>query len=114
MMETNDVRKALTGKALDPHRQLRGDQVQGDMHWIREIRRVGVGGKDVTAEDRGKSGYNRGVALRVAWCGLEAQSGKSSRGIGGRKGAAKLTHNRAVVTCADCIEAEYKHNESGE
>lgn len=104
---TDDVRKILTGKALDPHRQLRGDQVEGDMHWIREIRRVGVGGKDVTAEDRGKSGYNRGAALRVAWCGLEAQSGKQGVKVG------KMTHNRAVVTCVDCIEAEYKHNESG-
>lgn len=74
--------------------QVRAADVPGDMHFIREVRRVGRGGKPVGAEDRGRSGYNRGTPLMVAWCGVEA---------GTARGSIKMTYNRAVVSCDGCL-----------
>lgn len=95
-------------------RQMRASEVQGDMHWLREIQRVGSGKNgEVVAEDRGKSGYAKGAALRVAWCGTQGEAGAKFGGGGG--GGGKMTYNRALVTCDDCVEAEglYRAAEQG-
>lgn len=111
------------GIGPDDGRLMRAAEVPGDMHWIREIARAGTGdiGVDglrmVTAEDRGKSGYNRGTAVRIAWCGVSSEAGRvGGRGVRGvGSGVMKMTHNMGIVTCQNCIEAEglYRAAEGG-
>lgn len=116
------LRGSLVGKALDPSRPMTARELQGDMHWMREVRRQGSGRRnddtglrEITAEDRGKSGHNRGVAVRIAWCGAESEATIQSGWAADKARAGsrlKMTQNRGIVTCADCIEAELKHHES--
>jgi hypothetical protein len=119
--EPKGLRGSLVGKALDPSRPLTARELEGDMHWMKEVRRQGSGRRnddtglrEVTAEDRGKSGHGLGVAVRVSWCGAESEASIKSGWAADRsraKSRLKMTQNRAAVTCVECIEAELKHHE---